>query len=341
MAPSRSQRLRRTSLPYPYRDRGLDLFIDQYRVDDEEPVRPQLAAGERTIDISGLDANSWDRLVLRGSITVPESVIDSVFAGDERSNPPGRLYVAIRCRETIFRDRTVAETDNGQIEGAGTYEVEIELAAGNLRGEVVVRPYLTRSMDAAETESQFATTAGVRLASGDPWRVVVDSEHDSEGQMIDGEEASFSNQDFLPGEERIYYLDLRNADRPKLWLNNDHPRIVDVLRAEGSVGAEARMRDVVLDQIQRGVWSQLIVRAIADSDENGEPLHEWEQTVLEIFAPKLTGRNDVAEATINLRNELEDPKDSAELVGTIDDVLQDHLDPREQLIDLMEEGLRL
>ncbi|WP_225308167.1 hypothetical protein [Haloarcula sp. CBA1131] len=179
------------------------------------------------------------------------------------------------------------------------------------------------------------------MASGDIYRAIIDRPPGEQPPAIDGEEISFSRASHLPGGDKLYYLDFRNESRPKLWLNSDHPRITDVLQSRGSVGAEARMRDVILDQISYGIWTQLILRTGSAIDEEGETEHEWQETVLETFARNLYDVDDLEEAKHELRSDLEGTDSISHLMELIDRELQEYIDPRTQLINLMEEGLRI
>lgn len=341
MVDSKSQKLRQTVLPYPYRGNGLSLQVEGYQIEDEQPVELDNERESSTVNLAVDESDPWERATLQGKVTLPEEVVESVYPPDERSSPQGKLYVAVRCPDSIYRDRV--DIDASGTEGGvnpGVHEVKIPLKSDRLRGEVQLLPFLVRSTE-GDSDTEFATTPNVRLASGEPWTVVVDEEEESGNRLIEGEEAKFSEHDHLPGEKRLYHLDFRNVDSPKLWINSDHSRIVDILHANGSVGAEARMRDVVLDQIQQGVWSQLVVRAISDVDEEGEPRHDWERAVLNIFARDLTDEDNVSQASIQLREELDDPEGVAVLMERLDGSIQDYIDPRDQLINLVEEGLQL
>lgn len=338
-----SQRHRTTTLPFRYRDEGLEFEIEHYSLDGKKPKATSLGPGEHTIDIapgsrsSSEVESSWGRATLYGSIEVPEQVLDDVFPASERDEPPAKLYVAVRCHETIYRNSiTVCESS----ELAGEHEVEIKLDWDDFRGRVKLRPYLVRTTDRNE-DDRYANSSNAKVASGQRYEIVVDHWDDDDPPMIDGEEASFSQADYLPGGDKLYYLDFRNEASPKLWINADHPRIADVLRSEGSVGAEPRMRDVVLDQISYGIWSQLIFHAATAIDRNGDVEYEWQQTVLEAFAIDLYDVDDVEDAKQLLRDDVSDPAEVARLASRIDTELQEFIDPRTQLINLMEEGLRI
>jgi hypothetical protein len=270
-------------------------------------------------------------------LEVPEEVIQHVFPPDERDSPPAKLYVAVRCHDTIYRDRV---NEWPAPITPDTYDVQVSIRWEDVRGSVELRPYLVRTTQ-SEAEGQFATTPNVRVASGDRYEIVVDHWDADEPAAIDGEEASFSRSDHLPDGEKLYHLDFRNEARPKLWINADHPRITDVLQKEGSVGAEPRLRDVILDQISYGVWTQLILRTATAIDREGQVEFDWQQNVIESFARELYDVNDATDAAHMLRDEASDPKGLSRLVGRLDHELQEYLEPRTQLINLMEEGLQI
>lgn len=339
-----SQRHRRTSLPFRYRRDGLQFELEEYSLDGRKLKTFDLEPGQTRIDIApdaryetNADGEEWQRALLFGKIEVPDDVIEDVFPADERDAPPAKLYVAVRCHDTIYRDSVVVREPPTT---ADTYDVTLRLDWEDFRGHVELCPFLIRTT-ARESEDLYATTRNVKVASGTRYEIVVDHWDDDEPAAIDGEEVSFSQTAHLPGGDKLYYLDFRNESRPKLWINADHPRIADVLRSEGSVGAEPRMRDVVLDQISYAVWTQLIVRAASAIDRNGAVEYEWQQTVLEAFAPTLYDVDDLDDAKFLLRRDLREPDGIARLTGKIDTELQEFLNPREQLIHLMEEGLRI
>jgi len=336
----RSQRHRSTALPYRYSDSGLNFDLREYSIDETEVKSLDLKPGQSEIDLApelSDESEDWQSVVLQGDIEIPEQTVESVFPEGERQRPPAKLYVTVRCHETIYRDKVVlseAPTDSG------VYDVEIELPKSSFRGSVELRPYLVRS-ETTEAAGGYASKKNFRVASGQIYRVVIDRAGDEEPPAIDGEPVNFSQVSHLPSGEKLYYLDFRNESRPKLWINSDHPRITEVLQSRGSVGAEARMRDVILDEMSYGVWLQLLVRAGSALDEAGEVEYEWQETMLQTFARNLYDIDDLDEATQRLRADLNDLDSLPHVIGRIDDELQEYIDPRKQLINLMEEGLQI
>ena len=342
----RSQRHRSTALPFSYRDQGVDFKLNSFAVDDGDSTALELNSARTKIDlasaVSSSDSGSepdWETITLNGKLRLPEETIQAVFPRDERAQPPAKLYVTIRCHKTIYRDRIVvseAPTTSGE------YDVTLEVPKNTVRGTVELRPYLVRTESRpGESSNEYADQKNFRVASGTLYYIVVDGSQDEERAAIDGEQVRFSQHAHLPGGNKLYYLDFRNESHPKLWINSDHPRITGVLQSGGSVGAEARMRDVILDQVSYGVWIQLLVRAGSVVDVEGDVEHEWQEMVLQTFARNLYDTSNVSEATRRLGEDLSDPKTLPHVIQRVDSELQEYIDPREQLINLMEEGLQI
>ncbi len=342
----RSQRHRSTTLPFRYRQTGIDFDIDQYTIDGSKPRDIELKAGQSEIDLvpaleekfgTETELAEWSEIKLYGQLSVLDETVQDVFPPEERERPPGKLYVARRCHETISRTR--ADVDE-PFDGPGTYEITIRLERSELLGAVELHPFLVRTEDGTD-EGDYAVSKNVRVAGGHSYRVIIDSKESEEPSHIDGEEVSFSEVAHLPAGEKIYYLDFRNEKRPKLWINGDHPRITNVLQSKGSVGAEPRMRDVIMDQIGQGVWTQLVIRAGEAVKDDGTVPHEWQQMVIDTFAPNLYAVEDPTEVALQLRSDLENTEDLPHFMERIDREIQEFLKPREQLINLMEEGLSI
>jgi hypothetical protein len=333
----RTHRHRTSSLPYAYSDEGIEFEIDQYSIDGEEPSELDLKAGQTHISIPPGDRDEWKTVVLYATLRLPEKTVERVFPAEERSAPPAKIYVTVRCHQTIYRDRVLVSESPTRV---GEKSVEIELPRRDFRDEVKLRPYLVRT-EANEHDGSFASAANVRIASGQIYTGVVDPSEEEGAAHIDGEVVSFSGVAHLPAGDKLYYLDFRNEARPKLWINADFPRVTDVVQTSGSVGAGPRMRDVILDQISYSVWTQLVVRAGAAVDDDGEVEHQWQRTVLESFAREMYDTDETAEAALALRRDITNTDNLPDVMNRIDEELQEYLSPRSQLINLMEEGLQI
>jgi len=338
-----SQRHRSTNLPFSYRDNGVEFELDAFSLDGGDEKELELKPTQTEIDLSSVVSaegsdSDWSTVTVHGKLHLPENTVEAVFPSEEQETPPAKLYITLRCHETIYRDKTIiseAPTTPGE------YDVTLEIPKNTVRGTVELRPYLVRTESYSGGQGQYASQKNFRIASGTLYYVVVDRPEGEEHADIDGERVRFSENAHLPDGNKLYYLDFRNESRPKLWINSDHPRIPEVLQNRGSVGAEARMRDVILDEVSYGVWMQLLVRAGSAADADGEVEHEWQEMVLQTFTRNLYDTSDVSEATRRLSDELSDPESLPHVIQRIDGELQEYIDPRQQLINLMEEGLQI
>jgi len=329
---TKTQRLRTTALPHPYRADGLEFTVIDCMLDDERDV--DIQTGSRLIQLTSL--TEWDHATVTGTINVPDDVINYVFPDDEQSDPPGTLFIAIRCQQTILRDREIIK--DGTVP-PGEYEVKFDLDRSMIRGGVELQPYLVRAEHRESVDGRYATDVGARLASVEEWVLEIDDTDLPEGLLRPHIE-NFSEMSELPSSDHLHYLDMSNAERPMLYLNGDHDAIINVMESRGSTGPDARMRDAIYDLVEASVWPQLIVRTATDINQEGETRYDWQDDVLDLFHDKLYDDADVDEAAINLREDVSDEDQLVTLMQQIDDAVQQKTEPPEQLINLLEEGLK-
>jgi len=329
---SRTQRLRTTALPHPYRENGLEFAITDCTLDPDRDV--DIQSGSRLIQLTSL--TEWDHATVTGSITVPDDLVSYVFPDDKQDDPPGTLFVAVRCQETILRDCEIVKDDSVL---AGEYPFEFDLDRAMIRGGVELQPYLVRADDRSEVDGRYATDIGARLASSDEWLLEIDDTDLPEGLLRPHIE-NFSEMSELPSGDHLHYLDMSDAERPTLYLNGDHSAIINVMESRGSTGPDARMRDAVYDLVEASVWPQLIIRTATDINQEGETRYDWQDDVLDLFSDKLYDDADVEEAAMNLREDVNDEDQLVTLMQHIDDAVQQKTEPPEQLINLLEEGMK-
>lgn len=329
---TRTQRLRTTALPHPYREDGLEFTITDCTLDPDRDV--DIQSGSRLIQLTSL--TEWDHATVTGSITVPDDLVSYVFPDDEQDDPPGTLFVAIRCQQTILRDREIVKDDSVP---AREYLFEFDLDRAMIRGGVELQPYLVRADDRSEVNGRYATDIGARLASSDEWLLKIDDTDLPEGLLRPHIE-NFSEMSELPSGDHLHYLDMSDAERPTLYLNGDHSAIINVMESRGSTGPDARMRDTIYDLVEASVWPQLIIRTATDINQEGKTRYDWQDDVLDLFHDKLYDDADVEEAAMNLREDVNDEDQLVTLMQHIDDAVQQKTEPPEQLINLLEEGLK-
>jgi len=326
---TRTQRLRTTALPHPYRENGLEFTITDCTLDNDHKV--DIRSSSRLIQLTSL--TEWDHATVKGIVDVSEDLVNYVFPDDEQDDPPGTLFVAIRCRQTILRDREIVKYDSIP---AREYPFEFDLERAMIRGGVELQPYLVRGDDRSEVDGRYATDIGARLASSDEWLLEIDDTDLPDGLLRPLIE-NFSEKSELPSGDHLHYLDMSDADRPKLYLNGDHSAIINVMESRGSTGPGARMRDTIYDLVEASVWPQLIIRTATDINQDGETRYDWQDDVLDLYHDKLYDGADVEEAAMNLREDVSDEDQLVTLMQHIDEAVQQKTEPPEQLIKLLEE----
>lgn len=256
----------------------------------------------------------------------------------ERDDPPVEVVVAIRCSQTILRRRITEDELGIAIDGEGEYTASFTVKRKDVRGKVEVKPYLVRSEHQSE-DVEYASRTGDRLASADSWTLEVD-ETEEDGGFLHPRIEPFDRHDSFPDEEHLHYLHFEDPSTPKLYLNANHGRLVDVLQNEGTTGADPRFRDVLYDYIEQSVWQQLLIRAANDIDqETGEARHPWQEEVVELFETELYP--DIEENR-ELRKRIAEDADSGDLdvlVHQIDLAIQRRIDHPQRAVDLFQEGL--
>jgi len=111
----------------------------------------------------------------------------------------------------------------------------------------------------------------------------------------------FSDYDSFPDENHIHYLSLEAPRNPQLYLNREHPQVVEVLNNTGYTGGPPRLRDVLYDYIEHSVWTQLLLQTARDtSPDTGEPEYGWQEDVLDIFIDDLYPNFETTRRRFNL-----------------------------------------
>ncbi len=337
-----SGRLVSEGFPHNYLEDALKFDVESVTVTGEEEVDEsddtlQLVKSDRRV--SAVAVSRWDEITVEGTVTVPEKVFNGTLPHEEREEPPVELTIAARCSPTILR-RGVSDDDLGiTVDGEGEYPVSLTVARNDVRGEVEIKPYLVRSEDQS-VDVDYATRTGDRLASTDAWTLEIDETED-DGGFLHPRIEPFDRHESFPDGEHLHYLHFEDPSTPKLYLNANHGRLVDVLQNEGTRGADPRFRDVLYDYIEQSVWQQLLLRTANDIDEDtGETRHPWQEEVVELFEDELYP--DIDETEELRRRMAEDAKSGEDLdvlVHRVDRAIQRRIDHPQSAVDLFQEGL--
>lgn len=338
----RSGTLSSEGFPYNYLPQSLECGIDEVNLEasDGEVVGEdsvQIAEGDRRVSL--ITATEWDEAEIKCAVTVPEKIFEATIPFDERDDPDVKLVLAARASQTILRMGEVGSTSSIPVNGHGEYELSATLTHSEVRGDVVLKPYLVRSGSQDEDEN-YATDTADRLASDDAWTVRID-QPEEDGGFLHPLIEPFHKYPTFPGEDHLHYLHFEDPSTPKLYLNADHGQLLNIMFKDGTRGADARFRDVLYDYIEQSVWQELLVRTANDADsDTGETRHPWQDEVVELFADDLYDDPDTPrEVAAQLGSDAESGEDLDRLVSEIDRAIQKKVDHPDSALKLFQEGL--
>jgi hypothetical protein len=321
--------------PYRHEPFGLRVQPRGCRLDDTRSISPF----NLETHLADLVEHRFKSVDMDFTIEVPREVIDVVFPESERQQPPAQLILAVRCPKTRLRRTVVVAA--GPL-AATSFDATVALERAELRGNVEIVPFLVRTEASRSSEPGFASALGAQVASARPWEIRVDLLRPPAGNYIEVNYVSFKEhgppQFRFP--DNLYQLS-SDKGTPTLWLNTDHPHIVEVLDSKGTFGVRARIREVLFDTISHSVWTRLFLKAASDARGGDDVPFEWEDAVLDTFLPKLypeaKGRSSQLEA---LRDEIE-AGDLAQVLDRLDEVLQRRLETAKHANKLIVDGAKL
>jgi len=275
--------------------------------------RVPASAYDETQRVISIDtAENWDTLYVSLQTEIPDEVYERVLPSVERAEPPVELLLVVQCEDTLIRYAEKCPLARGMTEGY----ISVAIPRDDVRGTIKIEPILCRSRDG--NDSLYATRRHTRVADGRPWYIRIDKKPGPPGKFLDVRWDSFTSRQDLPDPKTYYHLGL--AEHPKLWLNSDFEELHELLHSEGTVGRNARIRDVIFDRIGYGVWTQLFLNALNAAGDTGEPPFAWQQAVLSHLVPYLQDDENLLEETIGLF--LRFKSEPATVLQELDHVLQ-------------------
>lgn len=324
------------SLPHEYREKALKFDVESFRLDGS-PLGNRGDLDKDDQFLSLVDEDSWECLELEGSVTVNRDTAEEVFPFDEWEETPGRLSLVKENPLAITRDRQILADSPFE---EGTHEFTLRIDRDDHRGRVKIAPFLTRTEKGGSSGSKHASKIGARVADGFSWIVRLD-ERDDGGSLLMPIIEDFSDHDSFPNENHIHYLSLKSSQNPQLYLNSEHPQIIEVLQNEGTTGGSPRLRDVLYDYIEHSVWTQLLMQTARDTDsDTGEPEHNWQEDVLDIFLDDLYPGLGDDEAAIQLAEDIREPVEIPDLVRRIEHAVHQQYDIATDTTNLIEEAIQ-
>jgi len=330
----RTDRTRTESLPYVYARSALEFEVTTYSVDDSRPGKIE---GDHDRELSLETWSDWETTTIKGTITIPEDVIDRVFPEPERDDPPGKLIITADCLNTHNRFGTIV-TDGSDPETtieAAEYDWEVNIEREEVMERVVLNAFLVRTED-GDHGTRYASYKGQRLADGWPWRVKIDELEDWLGGHMVVRFKSFSDSPATVPDDNIYYLDKSDSEQPKVWVNSDHAPIKNTLSSGGYTGFRPRMRDVISDSIAHQIWVELLLWTASDVTEDGDWNHTWQQSIIEEIGTEIyDDLDDPVEIAKQLHTDINETENIPRLMSDIDEALQQYINPDESLNDMI------
>lgn len=333
-----SGRLQSDGYPYEYLQDKLEITVELCDVDGEGYDSDAVSHIEpdRRFDVMGL--GDWHQLTLRGEIKLPRGSVSGTLPDTERDEPPVNVVLAVRSAETILRYREATPDDVQDAIPNGSVTVQTTLQKEELRGDVEIKPYLVRT-SFQDFSDDYAQPYGARLASAEAYTIRVDQPKD-EGGFLHPQMEAFSDRQEFPDDESLHYLWFRDPATPRLFLNSDHGRLVDVLFNEGSTYGDARLRDMLFDYIEQSVWQQLLLRTASDADpETNEVSHPWQEEVIGLFEDELFGDAEYEEIISEMGQYASSGDDLDVLAREFEQAIQTRIDHPTQARKLLEEAL--
>ena len=260
-------------VPYHYAGEVLELEITAYEFDDRG--EEDITDGRQIVLV---DEPEWETLVLDFDITISHSTLDHVF--QDSDDHEGALFAATYCPNTHKRDAEAVAT--GTIE-PDTHRGSLKIKRSEYRDDVQITPKLIQNQPTSHgstTWSNYATEAGRVLATGPTYTIYLDEPALSIGGDLPVDAAPFSERDDLGNEANEWYVDTRDPSKPKLWINKDHPYVVNAVREVDSQTIQGRVGNAVLEHIAVSMLTQFCLLAAREAVRSGAIEYEWQENLL-------------------------------------------------------------
>lgn len=310
--------------PYNHDGQSLELTVESYKLDESEK---QNVSGDDRLAL--FETGDWDTVTLEVSVTIEQETIDHVFPSPEQHE--GVIVVAGYCPSTHrrFAEPVIWHTRQESFDG-GSYSADVTLSREKFRERISLTPKLVRN-EKREANDDYASKAGRELATGATFDVFFDEPLLSLEGDLPVEAASFSERSDLGAESSEWYVDVRNAEEPKLWINKDHRYVVDVLNAVDGQDKRSHVGRVVLNHLAASMLTQFTIKAAQHAVVTGEIEHQWQTTLLTDVCGEYFGNDPTID---ELRGFLQ-PEAISATINEVEDIVQRRRTPHEDVQKLL------
>jgi hypothetical protein len=256
---------------YPYRHAGkvIGVEIKGCQVDGDD-----LKVDADTEQISLFNEDGWKAMTLDIAVTVEHDPLQYVFPDPDDHD--GVVVLAGYCHPTHGRWVDLIAPKGFD---AGTHREKIVLKRESLCGAVQLTPILLRN-DHRSVDDEYARESGRQLADGRRLDVYLDRPRLNLSGDLPVVAAKFSKPG-NPGEPGLeWYVDIRDAEEPKLWLNQDYPLVVNAIKEIERPTKQGIVGRVALNHLAVSMLTQFTIKAAVHAVAQSGIQYEWQRTLL-------------------------------------------------------------
>lgn len=252
------------------------LRVTRVEVDDhlvtEDAVRPE------SCRIRPHVVQGWKRLLVDFELDDIDPQLRSL-AFAPGSNEPLEHLLRVRCRETRLRKAVALRRTDASYKGT------LSLSRDDCDNLVLVECLSARATRAEKPDPRLPSEEHTWIARSPRWIVEVDEGKGPAGGALDFCWVDFGQPTVAPpyrGEDCDHLRRCPDAlshvairpEGPLILLNRRHPAVVGLLQCKGTVGINARLRDVLLGRVAADAWRAILTAAVgevsSDRDTNEE-----------------------------------------------------------------------
>ena len=252
------------------------LRVTRVEVDDHLVTEDALRA--ETCRVRPHVVQGWKRLNVDFELDDIDAQLRSI-AFPPGSNDPVEHLLRVRCRETRLR-KAVAMRRIGS-----SYGGTLTLSRDDCDGLVLIECLSARATRASKPDPRLPSEEHTWIARSPRWIVEVDEGKGPAGGALDTCWVDFGQPTPAPpyrGEDCDHLRRCPDAlshvairpEGPLVLLNKRHQAVVRLLQCKGTVGIQARLRDVLLGRVATDAWRAILAAAIGevstDKDTNDD-----------------------------------------------------------------------
>lgn len=261
---------RQNAYPYNHDGKALQFEVTAVRLDGDDQDLPSDPGQFRLFERD----EPWTSAEFDVELTVTDATLDYVLPSSE--DHEGALIVAGYAPQTHGRFIAPIKTDSFD---AGTYSDTIELERESYRGRIELEPLLIRK-NHRSADDEYANQSGRMLAYGSYVDVYLDQPRLSLSGDLPVIPANFEegSNPGKPGTE--WYVDVTDASKPKLYLNEAYPTVVAAINAVERPTKHGLVGRVTLDHLAVSMLTQFTIKAASHAVIKDSIEYDWQETLL-------------------------------------------------------------